>query len=1821
MSTSLAEQLKKLAVPQTSLLLQEKKKLSLLFDPREAAKFDRDTFYEIGISGLEELVKLNPKFEEFHSSLFDLSSRCLERSIEDKKANKKLNKIIRRFLLLLSPYFLIKSAHKALEWLVNRFHIESFNVDDLMSLIFPYYNTRIFVRVLQMIDVSDPANKWHWLHPLQDSGVPLAQTTLFNRCSTDPSFLYFICQTTADAVHEYKGRENSLATLFAFHCTTLIGGLEYASPVNELQVTHILKSLMEGLTSHVLDYTAASYMIVAQLIRRVKLNHRIFFTILHKLAKCRHSSLKSECSILLVMLYQTQYEKDMPLIPVETLNKLVRLSWLPKALAQLRDADVLINILFESLLREIVLSIQTRTDGREEICSFAESFICDVLDSNTAPIAMQVIIENFEVDSFTSNQMKDVDVEMKDEEDDETDSREETEKRNITVNINDAEEIVKWYSTFFQSLERKYPESYDKVIHKYLNKNNAGTKYGRTVRMLLGVEKDSTSKYHLSNIDLFEKIYHPKSALRAEAVRYLIKNFSFLEEHQRELIEAALPARLRDDNPKVLKEVLGFSTEVLIRFVGAETLLEDLIMMSTHCLKNVEEETWSSVATLLMHHICSKQLQEISSLARARILLTILPFIFPVNKNNIQTVMEVFKQNSFVEKYNLLSALSSELKPKGEKVTAKVACSVFVKYLTGTEKVVDTEDLLQITENILEVGVPINIFFLLMILGFSISDEMKPSVSMKALDILISSLKNYQVAAVAGDLMKSSGEIMLKNLKKSLSGYIPLSGFLYCLLQLTKHTSLPTILKSKDCKWWDLYYCHKNENEEALSFAVRMLEVLMTGCGMESQAVRLSYAECLKEFFKVYFPDLKSQLRFLCNVCACPGNKEDGISWIELRLRCLNLLLCLLNDTDCSFSWALNLEEPVIPALMIAAASSLTAIRHMALNCLLKLGSSFGANIHKSTYMTLIEKIKGNYEEIKLDSDQLPLIMYTTLSPDPAVQSLLKASEKSDLALILDNLFKFISSKDTPLYITVGLLNMLESVNSQELFIKLVPLGLEALANDKTSDGFIDVNRSAILCNIIRRLNDDTGSSLKQTTCWNLVHSALSDWNSVVFLPNEETTLPAVLIMQQITREMYDVLDDTIQQNLLSALIKVGTDCEIPEVGSAASKAIRKIVLDCKLIAVELEKMKNVELPSVEQSTRSTRLRSKRPTTQSPSPELLQTEEWRRGVTLLEWIQSKKKLQSTHLLLAPLFSILNKCLQFEEQAPVEYTKQLVLSCILHCCQKLSPDGLPIEKTVLQAFNVEAIVQCIRASPNPQTHHHALLVLAHVAGMMPEQVLHNIMAIFTFMGSSILRQDDAYSYQVISKIVETIVPILVKVNEGVTSCSAEMDGAVCSVLRVFADTVLDVPLHRRLHLYQKLLTTLEPDNSLWLFICLVLEGHVLHVQEEHTHGSRLERGEMPQRQEFILNLTRCFTPSTIISTCIKLVKYVQSLPVDIGHSDGVGRQMKTSSTLALSLVPGLFNAKEHTPKQLRHYRYSICTFLSCLLSSPLFVKQMAELSDEANLNLEPFYQEFIENLLTYVKATSVQLQRNQSEQSVKYWNAILSLSYDILDKVNALLPGPMFIEVIRGLLNHKLPAVRRKSMELLNSRFQHQTEIFSMCDRKAFYKLLDPLVIVMKSIGREDIEPEIETNQQVAMISIKLLARQLAPEDPGSFKQILNHVTELTKSEAVKNNLLASVILCLAELVSVLRAHSIVQLKEFMPAVIKILGEQKDLDSPNLLLLSVVTATQKIVETLCHFLSPYLDKLLLQISILSTKWQHLIDDSKMSSVAHKLKAIR
>ena len=63
------------------------------------------------------------------------------------------------------------------------------------------------------------------------------------------------------------------------------------------------------------------------------------------------------------------------------------------------------------------------------------------------------------------------------------------------------------------------------------------------------------------------------------------------------------------------------------------------------------------------------------------------------------------------------------------------------------------------------------------------------------------------------------------------------------------------------------------------------------------------------------------------------------------------------------------------------------------------------------------------------------------------------------------------------------------------------------------------------------------------------------------------------------------------------------------------------------------------------------------------------------------------------------------------------------------------------------------------------------------------MLHNVMPIFTFMGASVVRKDDSYSFEVITKTLDTVIPALIQVCD---YCSALLLTALVH------NTLLDLP---------------------------------------------------------------------------------------------------------------------------------------------------------------------------------------------------------------------------------------------------------------------------------------------------------------------------------------------------------------------------------------------------------------------------------------------
>lgn len=306
MSTSLAQQLKKLAVPESTAFKEDKKKASLLFDPKVAASLDRETFFEIGLSGFAELKKINPSFAVFENSLFNISSKDFERSVQTKDANNRLDKTIRSFLMKLSPYFLLQPAHKALEWLINRFQIHKYNKEDIFVLILPYHETKIFIRFLQIIRLGSSTDTWNWLQPLQKPGIPLAKPILYKKCISDVGVLKFICDMTFKIVEEFGENAEVLTTLYAFYCSTIVGALEYSNVVSEPFLSVILPGLLECLSSPIADLKSAGYIIVGQLVTKTQLKKKLINHLVNKIV-LYNTDLHYEAILLLHLIFDTQH--------------------------------------------------------------------------------------------------------------------------------------------------------------------------------------------------------------------------------------------------------------------------------------------------------------------------------------------------------------------------------------------------------------------------------------------------------------------------------------------------------------------------------------------------------------------------------------------------------------------------------------------------------------------------------------------------------------------------------------------------------------------------------------------------------------------------------------------------------------------------------------------------------------------------------------------------------------------------------------------------------------------------------------------------------------------------------------------------------------------------------------------------------------------------------------------------------------------------------------------------------------------------------------------------------------------------------------------------------------------------------------------------------------------------------------------------------------------------------------------------------------------------------------------------------------------------
>ena len=228
---------------------------SLLFSEDEAARMDHETVRALSANGFEQLRAQNAQLAQY-ASIFAPTSRDVNRMMLTKQENDALSTKLAGLLTALSPHFALPATHKALEWLVRRYQINKFNVQDVLRCFLPYHAMKMFVRMVQILDIKEIDATWGWLKPIQKSGITIERSIIVHRAAADRGLLDFVARLVSDA--------NPVAPLSPqttnFFLSIVSGVLETKS--TESLVQSLLPALVSCLKSSDSDLRSAGYVIL-----------------------------------------------------------------------------------------------------------------------------------------------------------------------------------------------------------------------------------------------------------------------------------------------------------------------------------------------------------------------------------------------------------------------------------------------------------------------------------------------------------------------------------------------------------------------------------------------------------------------------------------------------------------------------------------------------------------------------------------------------------------------------------------------------------------------------------------------------------------------------------------------------------------------------------------------------------------------------------------------------------------------------------------------------------------------------------------------------------------------------------------------------------------------------------------------------------------------------------------------------------------------------------------------------------------------------------------------------------------------------------------------------------------------------------------------------------------------------------------------------------------------------------------------------------------------------------------------------------------------
>ncbi|KAL9115884.1 MAG: hypothetical protein Q9227_000252 [Pyrenula ochraceoflavens] len=309
------------------------------------------------------------------------------------------------------------------------------------------------------------------------------------------------------------------------------------------------------------------------------------------------------------------------------------------------------------------------------------------------------------------------------------------------------------------------------------------------------------------------------------------------------------------------------------------------------------------------------------------------------------------------------------------------------------------------------------------------------------------------------------------------------------------------------------------------------------------------------------------------------------------------------------------------------------------------------------------------------------------------------------------------------------------------------------------------------------------------------------------------------------------------------------------DASQTAKDLLRRVSIPVEVFATFLEKLSVLPADNNEQTRASKR---RRISTSTPAtvgePDIEQLMLCVHKSTILVELLDESALEGRSELLAGLFKMLGTLIHLKARLSSElaYVLNITLGILLAIVKSIQ--SFPSLKLHSSIIRVDYIVDCVRNTENQQVQNTALLLIANLARLTPDTVLHSIMPIFTFRDFKLLRRDDEYSAHVIDQTIDQVIPRLI---QSLRDQKKDVLAGGSDLLSSFTAAFEHIPFHRRARLFEALVRRLGPSE--FLFAALAL----LAIRE--TGDGRFE---------FLADLAADFPVSIQLANYVKVIALIE-----------------------------------------------------------------------------------------------------------------------------------------------------------------------------------------------------------------------------------------------------------------------------------------------------------------------------------------------------------